>query len=138
VATVLGGDEHAYYRTRIDNETPVGNPEKDDIDGDNIIDWKEKEPPSALADLKYPTWYVTNGGGGAPYYAEESMPWNQHWNTRPNERENYYYSSQENAIIFSADESHIEMRVYNPYGELIEEIPDLMSIKGPPRKHGNP
>ncbi|MDA0709968.1 MAG: metallophosphoesterase, partial [bacterium] len=129
VAAVLGGDEHAYYRLRVDQDTPVGNPDTDDRNGDKVIDWKNKETATALADLKYPTWYITSGGGGAPYYADENMPWNLHWKARPNVRENYLYSSQENVILFTADASHIEMRVYNPYGELIDEIGDLMAIR---------
>lgn len=88
VAAILGGDEHAYYRIRIDNQTPVGNPDKDDKDGNKVIDWKHKEPVSALSDLKHPTWYITNGGGGAPYYAEEAMPWNLHWKSQPNVKKN--------------------------------------------------
>ncbi|MDP6042782.1 MAG: metallophosphoesterase family protein [Candidatus Latescibacteria bacterium] len=129
VAAVLGGDEHAYYRVRIDASTPVGNPETDDANNNDRIDWKDAETPSPLTDLKHPVWYITCGGGGAPYYAEEKLPWNAHWQSKPNPTEGYLYSSQENVLIFSTDKNGIGMQVYNPHGELIDTIPNLMDIK---------
>lgn len=129
VAAVLGGDEHAYYRVRIDREVPVGDPAKDDRDGNGRIAWLEDESASPLADLKHPTWFVTCGGGGAPYYSEEPTPWNRYWQRQADPRKGYLYSSQENVLIFRAEEEGISLRVYNPYGELIDEVPNLMAIK---------
>jgi hypothetical protein len=129
VAAVLCSDEHSYYRVRIDREVPVGDPIRDDRNGDGSIAWRGEEPASPLADLQRPTWYITCGGGGAPYYSEEEVPWNRYWAQQEDPKRGYYYSSQENLLIFHADDQGISLCVWNPYGEKIEEIPDLMAIK---------
>ncbi|MBD3290469.1 hypothetical protein GF337_16820, partial [candidate division KSB1 bacterium] len=129
VAAVLGSDEHSYYRLQINNEVPVGDPVTDDLNNNNWIDWEEMEVASPLADLQYPVWYITCGGGGAPYYAEGSTPWVEYWKANQSEKEAYYYSSQENIIIFSSDDNGINMDVYNPYGNKIDSISNLMEIK---------
>lgn len=126
VAAVLGSDEHAYYRILISNDVPLGDPAKDDIDGDGII-CEDNEPCSSL-NIKYPTWFLTSGGGGAPYYSEEETPWNTYLkNTRP---EDYYYTSQYNMILFKSNGATLSVEIYNPYGQLIDKIEDLASVKG--------
>ncbi|MFW6125121.1 MAG: metallophosphoesterase, partial [Pirellulales bacterium] len=69
VAAVLCSDEHAYYRVLIERRVPVGVPRRDDRDRDGVIDWEGGEPASPLNALPRPVWYLTSGGGGAPYYA---------------------------------------------------------------------
>jgi hypothetical protein len=139
VAAVLGCDEHSYHKVLIDNEVPVGDPLTDDSDGDGVV-CVAGTSCSALKDLKYPTWYLVSGGAGAPYYSEQKTPWNLYWKKNPDRyrykshtsmRGCYYYSSQENVMIFKADSQRISVTVYNPYGEIIDKIDDLMIIKDP-------
>ena len=131
VAAVLGSDEHGYSKVLINSGVPIGDPEKDDEDGDGVIDL-EKEKPSPLEDLKHPVWYMVCGGGGAPYYARESAPWNEYWEEQMKEgrlKKFFYYSSQANFFIFEADEEKISVMVFNPYGEQIDKVEDLMAVK---------
>ncbi len=128
VVAVLCSDEHAYHRVLIDHDVPIGEPLRDDIDLDGVIDWPKSEKASPLPDLLHPIWYITCGGGGAPYYAEEPTPWNQYWKSgRVDGVDGYYYSSQESLLIFQADEHSVGLTVYNPYGEIIDEVKNLMS-----------
>jgi hypothetical protein len=129
VAAVLAGDEHAYHRVLIGPHVPVGDPQRDDADGDGELDWRGDEPASPLAALKRPTWYLTCGGGGAPYYSAEPTPWTNYWNAQPEPHVGYYYSSQENVFVFQADEEGISVDVYNPYGERIDGVEDLTAAK---------
>ncbi len=129
VAAVLGSDEHSYYRLQINNAVPIGDPANDDLNNNNRIDWEESEVASALVDLEYPVWYITCGGGGAPYYSEGKTPWVDYWKAHQTERDAYYYSSQENVIIFTSEEDVLRIDVYNPYGEQIDSISNLMAIK---------
>ena len=47
-------------------------------------------------------------------------------------RTGFYYSSQENVLIFRANGERISVRVLNRYGELIDEIDNLAAIKEAP------
>ncbi len=137
VAAVLGADEHAFHKTLIDKNVPIGDMKKDDKNNDGIIG-KDNESISSLSDLKYPVWYLVSGGGGAPYYAAEPAPWNDYWKKNMNKykkeehtsmRGCFYYSSQENVIMFSADKNKISAEIINPYGDVIDKIDDLMAVK---------
>lgn len=129
VAAVLAGDEHAYHRVLIGPQVPAGDPQADDEDGDGEIQWRGSEPASPLSDLKHATWYLTCGGGGAPYYSAEPTPWTNYWKAQPEPNVGYYYSSQENIFIFRADEEGISVDVYNPYGERVDGVKDLTAAK---------
>lgn len=137
VAAVLGSDEHSYHKMLLDNGVPVGVMETDDKDGSGVI-CKDGESCSALEDLKYPAWYIVSGGCGAPYYAEEKTPWNTYWKDNPDKyrkerhtslKGTYYYSSQENVMIFKSFKDGISVTVYNPYGEVVDQIDNLMAVK---------
>lgn len=135
VAAVLGSDEHSYHKILIDKNVPVGVPGIDDTEGNGRV-CQEGKPCSPLKNLKYPTWYLVCGGAGAPYYSEGKTPWNTYWKndsgTDPNhtsKRGCYYYSSQENFFVFKADQDRISITVYNPYGEVIDNIENLMKVK---------
>ncbi|MGD8394801.1 MAG: metallophosphoesterase [Candidatus Eiseniibacteriota bacterium] len=128
VAAVLGSDEHVYHRVLIDATVPVGDPARDDRDGNGRIDWPA-ESCSPLEDLAHPTWYLVSGGAGAPYYSEEPNPWATHWQHAGDTARFYRYSSQENVMIFHADRAGIGVRVLNPHGELIDEVENLMAVK---------
>ncbi len=147
VAAVFGSDEHAYSRIWIDKHVPLGDPARDDRDGDGVIDWDGDEPASPLPDLAHGTWYITSGGGGAPFYAEEPTPWNTYWTRilgRDRRARKCYFSSQENVVIIRCREALVRgeggwikkapvagLEVYNPYGELIEKVDNLMAGKVP-------
>lgn len=134
VAVVLGSDEHAYHRLLIDADVPVGDIEKDDRNRNGKIDLAAGETCSPIPELTHPTWYIVGGGGGAPYYAEEEAPWNLHWKGRAapaGAASGFYYSSQENVILFDVGEDEISVRVLNPRGELIDKITNLMAVKAP-------
>lgn len=135
VAAVLGSDEHSYHKVLIDGNVPIGVPSLDDTDGSDRV-CREGGTCSPLKELKYPTWYLVGGGAGAPYYAREKTPWNVYWEnytgSYPNHtsmRGCFYYSSQENVFIFKADKDKISLRVYNPYGEVIDGIKNLLKVK---------
>ena len=92
------------------------------------------EPCSPPRDLKHRTWYIVSGGAGAPYYSEGPTPWSRYWKDRPAEERagvsnGYLYRSRENVCIFHADDRRISLHVYNPDGELIDQIEDLMAVR---------
>lgn len=137
VAVVLGSDEHSYHKMLLDKDVPVGVPETDDKNGSGYV-CEKQGPCSPLKDLKYPTWYMVSGGAGAPYYAEQNTPWNAYWKTNATKydpqrhtsmRGCYHYSSQENIMIFTAEDRGLSVTVYNPYGGVIDRIDNLVSIK---------
>ena len=83
--------------------------------------------------MKFSTWYLVSGGGGAPYYAEEDVPWNSYWTSKaePAERaRGFYYSSQENLLIIEASDKKVSVEVYNLHGELIDRVDDLLGSAG--------
>ncbi|MBD3293093.1 MAG: hypothetical protein GF393_09225, partial [Armatimonadia bacterium] len=124
VAAVLGSDEHAYYRILIDDTVPAGQM-SDDVDDDGVIG-EDGEDLSTLP-LEHATWYITSGGAGAPYYAEEQTPWNSYWKrVYP---ANYFFSSQENVMIFRANWRGISVDIYNSWGERFDGIDNLMAVK---------
>ncbi len=132
VAAVLGSDEHAYHRILINREVPIGDITRDDRNLNGRIDVDFGETASPLDDLRHGVWYIVGGGGGAPYYTEQPTPWNEHWADRTTPRsgiDGFAYSSQENLIFFRADRERIGIEVYNPHGELIDAVEDLMADK---------
>lgn len=133
VAAVLGADEHAYHRLLVTREVPVGVIARDDKDKSGKIDLDKKETCSPLPGLKFSTWFIVSGGGGAPFYAGEDAPWNSYWTSKadPAERlRGYYYSSQENLLIIDASEERVSVEVYNLHGELIDKVDDLLGSAG--------
>ncbi len=113
VAALLTGDEHAYYRTRIDKQTPVGVYPGDDTDGDGRLDRTSANP-----DFTQPLWQITAGNAGAPYYARTPTPWaiSRH-------------SSQAGYVLIRADRDKASLFAYSLTGQLIDQVDDLMAIK---------
>ena len=133
VAAVLGADEHAYHRLLVTKDVPVGIVEKDDKDNNGKIERAKKETCSTLPGLKFSTWFLVSGGGGAPFYAEEDTPWNSYWTRKADpaeRRRGFYYSSQENLLMIEASARKVSARVYNLHGELIDKVDDLMGSAG--------
>ncbi|MBS3806202.1 MAG: metallophosphoesterase family protein [Bacteroidales bacterium] len=114
VAAVLTSDEHGYHRTLIDNDTPVGIMD-DDTDGDGRL---EKVSPNRS--FVYPTWHITSGGGGAPYYAQEQAPWSD---------DVALYSSQFNYTLIRFIDGRMQLDVYNHNGQRIDHLDDLLHGK---------
>jgi hypothetical protein len=129
VAVVINSDEHAYYRTLIGPKVPVGS-EKDIDPATGRIDWPIK-PVSPLADLEHRTWYMVCGGGGAPYSAALTSPWNQYWRSQTDPRAGYRYTPQEHILLFHATADGVSVRVVNAFGETIDAIENLMEKKTP-------
>ncbi len=126
VAAVLTSDEHAYHKMLLTKNIPIGNPSKDDKNGNGII-CEQNETCSPL-NIEYSTWFITSGGAGAPYYSEESTPWNTYLKNR-GDSNNYKYSSQYNILIFEEIGGRLALTVQNAHGEEIDRIGDLTSSK---------
>jgi hypothetical protein len=126
VAAVLTCHEHNYHKMILTKNVPVGDTTKDHKNGNGIV-CEQNETCSAL-NVKYPTYFITSGGAGAPYYSEEPNPWNTYLKNigDPN---NYKFSSQYNILIFDELDSRLTLTVYNAYGEEIDRIGDLTASK---------
>jgi 3',5'-cyclic AMP phosphodiesterase CpdA len=139
VVAVLGSDEHGYSKLRVDSSVPVGDPGKDDVNGDGWINYhgldtdgdgkpNAVEVASPLHDLARPVWYLVGGGFGAPFYAREATPWNAYWDEKgPRTRDSFVYSSQPNILVFDVSESGVSMETINLFGETIDRINNLAS-----------
>jgi len=132
VAAVLTSDEHNYSKILIDKTVPIGDIVTDDPNGNQII-CETGEGCSPLKDLPYPVWYLTCGGAGAPFYAQEDTPWNQYWQDHPtncpDESECFVFSSQFNFFLFETSDAGLSLEVWTPYGERIDRIENLMDVK---------
>ncbi len=131
VTAVFTAHEHAYYRLRIDRHVPIGNLAIDDANGDGRIAWPA-ERAAPLPGLARPTWYLTAGGGGGPYYAEQPTPWADYWRGQPDPTAGFTYSPQESLAVVAADGHRAELKVYNRYGELLDHVRDLAAIRSAP------
>lgn len=126
VACVVNSDEHAFYRTLITADVPAGsvsdiNPETGRIDWPNAA-------ISPIPGLKRATWYIVSGGGGAPYSAELTSPWNMYWKKHtPNT--GYYYTPQENILVFEVKGGRVSLSAFNAFGERIDRVKDLTAVR---------
>ena len=94
---LLTGDEHNYSRLVVDKNTEIY-PEG----------WEGKR-----LELKRPFVQIVDGAAGAPYYAQEQLPWT------PGLKK---FSAQYALVLFHIDGANIEVEVINPNTlELIEK-----------------
>lgn len=101
VVAILTGDEHNYNYMKITNEVPI---------------YPENYHHKKLS-FKRPIYQVNNGAAGAPYYAQEVLPWSAHTKS----------FSVENALcLFYVNGKKIEMRVINP--DTLNEL-DYLKLK---------
>jgi len=114
VAAVLTGDEHAYHRTLIDSKTPVGRYPQDDLDGDGKLDRASSNPM-----FTYPTWHVTCGAAGAPFYNRQPTPW-----------EPVIFSSQSGYTLFHINGDQASLQFITVTGQVVDALPNLMAVKG--------
>lgn len=98
VKAILTGDEHNYARTEVGPDT--------DIYPEN---WEGKR-----IKLSRTIHQINNGAAGAPYYAQEKMPWS-------NKVSNF--STQNAIVIFEIEGDEIEMNVINP--DTFDEIDEF-------------
>ncbi len=115
VAAVLAGDEHEYYRLRVDQHTPVGVMALDDTNGNHKLDDGRISPNP---DFTHAVWQITAGTAGAPYYAREDTPW------KPT-----FLSSQAGYCLFEADDKKISLTYYAVTGQKLDYVENLMANK---------
>jgi hypothetical protein len=125
VACVINSDEHALYRTLINSKVPAG----DESDIDPKTNKVDPDKLSPISNLKRATWYIVSGGGGAPYSAELSSPWNTYWKSQPKPERGYRYTPQENLLIFHVTPDGISMTARNAFGERIDHVRNLMDVR---------
>lgn len=90
VIAVLTGDEHNYNWLKLTPEMPIYPPEG----------W-----PYQKLRVSRPIYQINNGAAGAPYYAQEELPWSAHTQS----------FSVENALcLFYVEGKRVEMTVLNP------------------------
>lgn len=117
VAAVLGSDEHAYHRTLITRQTPVGIFPDDDVNGNGKLDDGRFSPNPRF---KYPLWHIVSGGAGAPYYTQQQTPWSD-WVK--------IYISHYNYLLFREVDNKMQLKVFTLTGQLLDEVDDLMAVK---------
>ncbi len=113
VAAVLSADEHEYYRVLVDDRTPVGVFPADDHDGDGKLDGYSANPR-----FRYPTYFVTAGSVGAPFYNREQTPW------APD-----VFTSQNGYVLLRADDERISLEFITETGQVFDRIDDLLAVK---------
>jgi phosphodiesterase/alkaline phosphatase D-like protein len=95
---LLTGDEHNYSRLVVDENTDI-----------YPKDWKKKK-----LKLSRPFVQIVDGAAGAPYYAQENLPWT------PSLKK---FSSQYALVLFTIAGKKIEVEVINPNTlETIEKV----------------
>ena len=95
---LLSGDEHNYNRMVIDKDMNMYPP-----------DWDK-----ARLKISRPFWQITNGAAGAPYYAQEKLPWSDHVKK---------FSALNALMLFTVDGEKVYLEVVNPDTfELIEKV----------------
>lgn len=98
VRAMLTGDEHNYARTELGPKTNMY------PDG-----WK-----GSKLKLTRTIYQINNGAAGAPYYAQEQMPWTNMVSG---------FSTQNAIVIFEIEGDSITMKVTNP--DTFDDIDDL-------------
>ena len=89
VLAILTGDEHNYNRLKLTDQVTIY---PDDY-------------PFEKLNVSRPIYQINNGAAGAPYYAQEVLPWSEHTKA----------FSVENAVcLFYVDGATVKMRVVNP------------------------
>lgn len=99
---LLCGDEHNYSRLKIDAQT---------------ILYPEDYPHPKL-NISRTFWQLTNGAAGAPYYAQEQLPWSEDVEK---------FSTLYALIFFHIDGDKISIEVLNP--DTLEEIESVDLIQ---------
>jgi len=81
---------------------------------DGVLDSYSPNP-----DFLHPTWHITVGTAGAPYYVrEKKTPWAPE-----------VFFSEEGYAIFHAEDEAVSLKFVTVTGQILDEIPDLMAVK---------
>lgn len=99
VAAILTGDEHNYNKLEIGPDTPI---------------YPADYPKEKRIKLKRTIFQVNNGAAGAPYYAQEKLPWSSFTSG---------FTTQNALVLFRISGKKIKMEVMNP--ESLEKIDSL-------------
>ena len=98
VVAVLTGDEHNYNRLELTSEVPI---------------YPENYPYEKI-EISRPIYQINNGACGAPYYAQEKLPWSEYTKA----------FSVENAVcLFYINGKKVDMKVINP--DTLNEIDEI-------------
>ncbi len=68
--------------------------------------------------FRHPTWHMTVGTTGAPYYTQEETPWTPE-----------IFSSQEGYALIRADNKRISLKFISVTGQVVDCVDDLMETK---------
>jgi len=90
VVAILTGDEHNYCRLEVGPKTEI---------------YPENYPENKKIKLNRTIWQVNNGAAGAPYYAQQELPWSSFLKG---------FTTQNALVFFNIDGTKIQMEVYNP------------------------
>jgi len=99
VAAILTGDEHNYNKLEI---------------GPHMDMYPENYPREKKITLKRTIYQINNGAAGAPYYAQEKLPWSDHVSG---------FTTQNALVLFKVHGRRIKMIVENPY--TLEKVDEL-------------
>ncbi len=92
VVAMLTGDEHNYNRMHLTKKA-------------NIYPEGWDKPKITEAPYFRELWQVNNGAAGAPYYAQEVLPWSSHTQG---------FTTQHAIVLFHVEGKKISMEVINP------------------------
>lgn len=95
---ILTGDEHNYNKLRI---------------GPGMPRYPEGYEPDTLA-LEREIWQINNGAAGAPYYAQEELPWSDRVSS---------FSTKNVLTLFHVDGEQVRMEAIDPRTyEVVDEV----------------
>jgi hypothetical protein len=99
VLAILTGDEHNYNWLKLTSEVPIY---------PDLYRFEKLQ-------VSRPIYQINNGAAGAPYYAQEVLPWSEYTQS----------FSVENALcLFYVEGSTVKMRVLNP--DTLNEIDSVI------------
>ena len=104
VAAILTGDEHNYSRLLLTNGVKIYA--------------EDKYLPEKRLQLTRDVWQINNGAAGAPYYGQESTPWDDHLQS---------FSTQTSLVFFHIHGKSIKMEVVNPETLDRQDLVDLLN-----------
>ncbi len=102
VVAILTGDEHNYNKLEIGPNTPI---------------YPKNYPMEKKVKLTRTIYQVNNGAAGAPYYAQEKLPWSAFTTG---------FTTQNALVLFHVNGKKIKMEVTNP--ESLEDI-DVLNLR---------
>lgn len=99
VRAILTGDEHNYCRLEVGPQTTIY---PENYDGPKL-------------ELKRTIWQINNGSAGAPYYAQEKLPWSDKVKG---------FTTQNVVVFFHVNGKEINVEVQNP--DTLEPVDEMV------------